>query len=120
MGIIQSSALTLIVGALGAMISLYLTYIFNQYTKKTEAYRKEREEREASEIKKKEQDDALIMLILKIELKFVTEKIGERGFYTADERKRYGYMFEVYKERGGNGEIERDFLKLDSLPYEKQ
>ena len=29
-------------------------------------------------------------------------------------------MFDVYKERGGNGEIERDFLKLDALPYEKK
>jgi hypothetical protein len=29
-------------------------------------------------------------------------------------------MYDVYKERGGNGEIERDFLKLDSLPYEKK
>jgi hypothetical protein len=28
-------------------------------------------------------------------------------------------MYDVYKERDGNGEIERDFLKLDSLPYEK-
>ena len=49
-----------------------------------------------------------------------TDKTNERGYYTSDERRRYQYMYDVYKERGGNGEIERDFLKLDSLPYEKQ
>ena len=70
--------------------------------------------------KKKEQDDALMLLILKIELRYIIDKTNERGFYTIDERRRYQYMFDVYKERGGNGEIERDFLKLDSLPYEKQ
>lgn len=71
-------------------------------------------------LKKKEQDDTLMLLILKIELRYIIDKTNERGFYTSDERRRYQYMFDVYKERGGNGEIERDFLKLDSLPYEKQ
>jgi hypothetical protein len=53
MGILQSSALTLIVGALGALISLYLTYLFNRYTKKAEEYRKQREDQEAAALKKK-------------------------------------------------------------------
>lgn len=53
MGILQSSALTLGVGALGALISLYLTYIFNNFTKKTEEYRKKREDQEAAALKKK-------------------------------------------------------------------
>ena len=120
MGILQSSALTLIIGALGALISLYLTYLFNRYTKKTEEYRKQREDQEAAAFKKKEQDDVLMLLILRIELRYIIDKTNERGFYTTDERRRYQYMFDVYKERGGNGEIEKDFLKLDSLPYEKQ
>ena len=60
-----------------------------------------------------------MLLILRIELRYIIDKTTERGFYTTDERRRYQYMFDVYKERGGNGEIERDFLKLDSLPYEK-
>ena len=109
-----------LIGALGALISLYLTYLFNRFTKKTEAYRKQREDQEAAALKKKEQDDTLIFLILKIELRYIIDKTNERGFYSVDERRRYQYMFDVYKERGGNGEIERDFLKLDSLPYEKQ
>lgn len=120
MEILQTSALTLIVGALGALISLYLTYLFNRYVKRTEEYRKQREDQEAAALKKKDQDDALMLLILKIELRYIIDKINERGFYTSDERRRYQYMFDVYKERGGNGEIERDFLKLDLLPYEKQ
>lgn len=120
MGILQSSALTLIVGALGALISLYLTYLFNRYTKRTEEYRKQREDQESAALKKKEQDDALMLLILRIELRYIIDKTNERGYYTSDERRRYQYMYDVYKERGGNGEIERDFLKLDSLPYEKQ
>lgn len=120
MGILQSSALTLVVGALGALISLYLTYLFNRYTKKTEEYRQKREDQEAAALKKKEQDDALMLLILRIELRYIIDKTNERGYYTVDERRRYQYMYDVYKERGGNGEIERDFLKLDSLPYEKQ
>lgn len=53
MGILLSSALTLIVGALGALISLYLTYLFNRYTKRTEEYRKQREDQEAAALKKK-------------------------------------------------------------------
>lgn len=53
MGILQSSALTLVVGALGALISLYLTYLFNRYTKKTEEYRQKREEQETAALKKK-------------------------------------------------------------------
>lgn len=53
MEILQSSALTLIVGALGALISLYLTYLFNRYAKKTEEYRKQREDQEAAALKKK-------------------------------------------------------------------
>lgn len=61
-----------------------------------------------------------MLLILKIELRYIIDKTNERGFYTVDERRRYQYMYDVYKERGGNGEIERDFIKLDSLPYEKQ
>lgn len=120
MGIIQSSALTLLFGAVGTLVTLFLTYSFNRYTKRTEEYRKAREAKEAADIKKKEQDDALILLILRIELRYITDQITARGYYTAEERQRYGYMFEVYKERGGNGEIEREFLKLDSLPYEKK
>ena len=53
MGILQSSALTLVVGALGALISLYLTYLFNRYTKRTEEYRKKREDQEAAALKKR-------------------------------------------------------------------
>lgn len=53
MGVLLSSALTLGVGALGALISLYLTYLFNRYTKKTEEYRKKREDQEAAALKKK-------------------------------------------------------------------
>lgn len=119
MGIIQSSALTIFLGALGTIVTLYLTYLFNRYTKRTDEYRKEREKKEAEDLKKKSQDDALIMLILRIELRYVIEQINSRGFYSEEERKRCRYMFEVYKERGGNGEIERDFLKLDNLPYVK-
>lgn len=53
MGILQSSALTLGVGALSALISLYLTHLFNRFTKKTEAYRKQREDQEVAALKKK-------------------------------------------------------------------
>lgn len=53
MGILQSSALTLVVGAIGAFITLYLTYLFNRFTKKTEEYRKQREDQEAAALKKK-------------------------------------------------------------------
>ncbi len=60
-----------------------------------------------------------MLLILRIELRYIIDKTRERGYYSAEDRKRYQYMFDVYKERGGNGEIERDFLQLDKLPYEK-
>ena len=60
-----------------------------------------------------------MLLILRIELRYIIDKTNERGFYTTDERRRYQYMFDVYKERGGNGEIERDFLKLDSSKLKK-
>lgn len=53
MGILQSSILTLVVGALGTLITLYLTCLFNKYTKKTEEYRKKRENQEAAAQKKK-------------------------------------------------------------------
>lgn len=53
MGVLQSSALNLVVGALGALISLYLTHLFNRFTKKTEEYRKKREDQEAAAQKKK-------------------------------------------------------------------
>ena len=53
MGILQSSALTLGFGALSALISLYLTHLFNRFTKKTEEYRKKREDQEAAALKKK-------------------------------------------------------------------
>lgn len=119
MGVLGSSAINLLLGAVGTLVTLYLTYLFNKYIKNVEQYRKEREAKEDLELKKKEQDDTLLVMILKIELKYVSEQINKRGYYTADERKRYGYMFAVYKERGGNGETEREFLKLDSLPYEK-
>lgn len=53
MGIIIQSAFNVIFGALGTVVTLYLTYLFNKYTKRTEAYRKAREEREAAALKKK-------------------------------------------------------------------
>lgn len=120
MGALGTGAINLLLGAVGTLVTLYLTYIFNKYIKSADQYRKEREEKEALELKKKEQDDQIILILLKIELKYVTEEIKKKGYYTTEERKRYGFMFAVYKERGGNGEIERDFLKLESLPYEKQ
>lgn len=119
MGVLGSSAINLLLGAVGTLVTLYLTYLFNKYIKNVEQYRKEREAKENLEIKKKEQDDTLMLMILKIELKYITDQLQKRGYYTSEERKRYTYMFQVYKERGGNGEIEREFLKLDSLPYEK-
>lgn len=119
MGLFQSSAISIAIGAIGTLITLLLTYSFNRYTKKTEAYRLEREKKEAESLKKKSQDDALIMLILRIELRYMIDLINSRGFYSEEERKRCRYMFDVYKERGGNGEIERDFLRLENLPYVK-
>lgn len=53
MGVLLSSALTLGVGALGTLITLYLTFLFNRYAKKTEEYRKKREDQEAAALKKK-------------------------------------------------------------------
>lgn len=120
MGSLGSSALSLLLGAAGTLVTLYLTYLFNRYTKSAENYRKEREDKEALERKKKEEDDTIILTLLRIELKYVTEQIQLKGFYTSDERKRYGFMYAVYKERGGNGEVERGFLSLDDLPYEKK
>lgn len=117
---LESSVLNILLSAVSALVTLALTYMFNNYIKSVNDYRQKREDREDLERKKKEQDDEIILILLKIELKYVTEQIKERGYYTAEERKRYGFMFAVYKERGGNGEIEREFLKLDSLPYNQE
>jgi hypothetical protein len=53
MGILGSSVLSLILGAAGTLVTLFLTYSFNKYTKKTEEYRKKREFKEAEALKKK-------------------------------------------------------------------
>lgn len=58
-------------------------------------------------------------MILRIELKYMIETVTAKGFYTADERKRGNFMYQIYLERGGNGEIEREFPKLEDLPYDK-
>lgn len=53
MGLFQSSAISVAIGAIGTLITLLLTYSFNRYTKKAEAYRLEREKKEADAQKKK-------------------------------------------------------------------
>lgn len=53
MGVLSQSALTLGLGAIGTLLTLFLTYSFNKYMKKTENYRKEREDKEAADLKKK-------------------------------------------------------------------
>ena len=53
MGILGTSVLSIILGAAGTLVTLFLTYSFNKYTKKTEEYRKKREDKEAEALKKK-------------------------------------------------------------------
>ena len=50
---------------------------------------------------------------------YMIEIIRKKGYYTAEERKRGSYMYDIYIERGGNGEISREFPKLEDLPYDK-